>query len=167
MEQLLEEYDEEYLRLHEQLEEVIERRKKIVSEEEALRAQIEVLRRARIHVINEGEVLPVAEACAAHADLTRPSPKTILVPAISDHAMVRYLERHYDFNFQELKASLLTGPVRMACEMGAQSVKAHGGRWTIRNGVVTTFLTKRRASRKAGGPRVSRAQRLQDFQTRD
>lgn len=168
MEQLLEEYDEEYLRLCEQLEEVIERRKKIVSEEESLRAQIEILRRARVHAINtDGKPLPVTEACAAQADLSQPGPKTIRIPSISDHAMVRYLERHYNFDFQELKASLLTEPVRMACEMGAQSVKAHGGRWTIRNGVVTTFLTKRRASRKAGGPRVSPAQRHQDFRTID
>lgn len=167
MEQLLEQYDEEYLRLSEQLEEVIERRKKIVSEEEAIRAQIEVLRRARLHAINNDEVLPVSEACAAMADLTQPGPKTIRIPAISDHAMVRYLERHYDFDFQQLKASLLTGPVRLACEMGAQSVKAHGGRWTIRNGVITTFLTKRRVSRKSGGPRVSRAQHHPDFRTID
>jgi hypothetical protein len=104
-----------------------EQRIKIVSREKELRAQIEVC--AALASTPERRGIPVI-------DLSEPVRFKKVVPIITDHAMVRFLERRYDFDFKKLKADLLTEPVKMACRMGAQSVKAHGGRWTIRGGVL-------------------------------
>lgn len=162
MEHNAEDFDQEYLRLSEELEIVVEEKAKIVLREKAIRHSLEVLRRARIHSKN-GETIPVSQEKAANFSI--PAKVVAREPMITDHAMVRFLERHYDFDFDTMKKSLLTDTLKMACRMGAQSVKAHGGRWTIRGGVVTTFLKGPRTSPKGAGPRVSKAQRLPRIQT--
>lgn len=62
-------------------------------------------------------------------------------PAISDHAVIRYLERRYGFDFSRIKAELLSPTVRRAIEMGARSVKTNGGRFHIKGNVVATFIS--------------------------
>jgi hypothetical protein len=59
---------------------------------------------------------------------------------ITDHAALRYLERHYGFDFEKVRKEMLTPIVAAAINAGAQAVKAHGGRMIIKDGRVVSFL---------------------------
>ncbi len=59
---------------------------------------------------------------------------------ITDHAVIRYLERQYGFEFDAMKLALLTDTVKLAVRMGAESVKTHGGRLMIRGNRIVSFI---------------------------
>lgn len=61
-------------------------------------------------------------------------------PRISDHAVIRYLERKYGFNFEHIRDEMLTPTVRSAMEAGAEGVKINGGTLKIKGRTVTTFI---------------------------
>lgn len=63
-------------------------------------------------------------------------------PRVSDHAVVRYLERQFGFSFEDIREKLLTDVVRQAMDAGVESVKAHGGTLKIKGRTVTTFVVK-------------------------
>lgn len=83
--------------------------------------------------LTEYQSLPVQEILAPDR---RPDD-----PVISDHAVIRYLERQHDFDFRKLKESLLTNAVKLGIRMGARSVKCDGGKFMIRGNKVTTFIS--------------------------
>lgn len=69
--------------------------------------------------------------------------------AVTDHAIVRYLERAYGMDIEAIKAEIATPIVQIAEGFGCGTVIGkHGARVVIRDGVVTTVLPKR------GGKRV-------------
>ena len=72
-------------------------------------------------------------------NVAAPAPVLKREPRMTDHAVIRFLERKYGFDFTDLKISLMTTAMKLACNMGAQSVKAHGGRFVIKDGAVVTF----------------------------
>lgn len=63
-------------------------------------------------------------------------------PRVSDHAVIRYLERKYGFSFEAVREGLLTPAVLAAMDMGAEGVKVDGGSLKIRGRTVTTFIGK-------------------------
>lgn len=83
------------------------------------------------------------------------APEAKVEPRISDHAVIRYLERRFDFDFNAIRNSLLTNAVKMAINMGAQAVKVDGGKFMIRDHTVTTFVP-RRDCRSASAKRKAR-----------
>jgi hypothetical protein len=64
---------------------------------------------------------------------------------ISDHAMLRYLERTGRIDMEALKKEILTPDLVSAVKLGANSFKVNGHTWLMENGRVVTFLdnTKR------------------------
>lgn len=70
---------------------------------------------------------------------------------ISDHAVIRYLERHYNFDFEGVRAKLNTEAVQMAGNMGARAVILPEGRLVIEDRTVVTFLPSRKRGRKGRG----------------
>ena len=63
-------------------------------------------------------------------------------PRVSDHAVIRYLERERGFDFEEVRKSLLTPTVLAAMDMNAQGVKIQGGTLKLSGKTVTTFVVQ-------------------------
>ena len=61
-------------------------------------------------------------------------------PRISDHAVIRFLERRHGFTFDHVREELLTPTVIQAMEMGAEGVRIEGGTLKITDKTVTTFI---------------------------
>lgn len=63
--------------------------------------------------------------------------------AVSDHAVVRYLERRHGFDFEEVRREIATPELCSAAAAGASGWKVNGGTFKIRNGVITTYIASR------------------------
>ncbi len=63
-----------------------------------------------------------------------------MVPTISDHALLRYIERVCGVSIEELKAELLTDTVVLAIKSGATAVRSPAGTMVIRGNTVVTFM---------------------------
>lgn len=61
---------------------------------------------------------------------------------ISDHALLRYLERSGVINIKELKNALLTKDVMSAIYMGADKVHSNGYEFRIKNGKIVTIINE-------------------------
>lgn len=61
-------------------------------------------------------------------------------PMVSDHAVIRYMERKYNINIQDIRKEILTDTVREAIEVGAVSVSVNGVKLKIVNKVITTVI---------------------------
>lgn len=61
-------------------------------------------------------------------------------PRVSDHAVIRYLERKYGFTFEDVRAEMLTPAVLNAMDAGANGVKLNGGTFKIKGRTVTTYV---------------------------
>lgn len=61
-------------------------------------------------------------------------------PRISDHAVLRYLERKYGFDFETVRKEMLTDTVVAGMRMGAEGVKFNGGVLKIKGNTVTTYI---------------------------
>jgi hypothetical protein len=73
-----------------------------------------------------------------------------LVATISDHAVLRYLERAYGLDVGSVRAEMSRG-LETAISFGARTVICHGVRLIIsEDGCVVTALPKRRAGRGRG-----------------
>ena len=65
--------------------------------------------------------------------------------AISDHAILRYLERVKGVDIEAIRAEMVTPALAKADEFGCPVlIGSHGERLVIRSGVVVTVLAKGR-----------------------
>lgn len=63
-----------------------------------------------------------------------------LVPTVSDHALLRYIERAHGIDIEALRAKVLTPSVVTAIKAGASAVKSSVGTMVIKGTTVVTFL---------------------------
>ena len=63
-------------------------------------------------------------------------------PNVSDHAVLRYLERHYNMDIDAIRAEIMTPVVRQAIILGVNSVTTKGLRFSIKGSTVTTIFKK-------------------------
>ncbi|MAO03602.1 MAG: hypothetical protein ABGX08_02710 [Citromicrobium sp.] len=66
-------------------------------------------------------------------------------PTVSDHAVIRFLERKYGFCFDDIRQELLTPAVIAAMNAGADGVKTGDGTLKIKGRTVVTFIGKKSA----------------------
>jgi len=59
-------------------------------------------------------------------------------PRVTDHAVIRYLERVYDFDFEEVRRELLTKEVKSAMIMGATKVKQNNYSLILKGNTIVT-----------------------------
>lgn len=59
---------------------------------------------------------------------------------VTDHALIRYLERKHGFNFEPYRAEILTDTVKQAIELGATSIKVGGIDMKVSNKKITTVV---------------------------
>lgn len=71
---------------------------------------------------------------------------------ISDHAVIRYLERHYGFDFEKVRSEMMSPALETADAFGATFILSRGGKMVLREGVVVTFVP----NQKRKGPRHGR-----------
>lgn len=64
--------------------------------------------------------------------------KKIFEPRVSDHALVRYLERVHNFDFQPYRDEILTDKVKTALMLGATGYKINGVNFVCKDGVLVT-----------------------------
>lgn len=64
-------------------------------------------------------------------------------PRVSDHAVIRYLERKYNFDFESIRDEMLTPVVIKAMEVGADGVQLNGGTLKISGKTITTYIEAR------------------------
>ena len=74
-------------------------------------------------------------------EIARREAQDRMVPTISDHALLRYIERLCGVNVEALKAELLTTSVIAAIKSGATGLKTPLGTMVIKGSTVVTFLS--------------------------
>lgn len=73
-------------------------------------------------------------------ELRRREANDAMVPTISDHALLRYIERIHGVDVEAMKAALLTDTVVLAIKSGATAVNSPAGTMVIKGSTVVTFL---------------------------
>ena len=61
---------------------------------------------------------------------------------VSDHAIVRYLERFKDVDIMSVRKEILTPEIVSAIRAGASTVHLNGAVFKVTNGVITTIMEK-------------------------
>ena len=59
---------------------------------------------------------------------------------VSDHAVIRYLERYYKFDIDKIRQEILTPEHRLAIKAGAKRIKVNGIDFIICNNIVVTSI---------------------------
>jgi len=59
---------------------------------------------------------------------------------VSDHALIRYLERKYGFDFDQYRNEILTPITMQAIEAGATSIKVENISFKVVNNTITTAI---------------------------
>jgi len=68
------------------------------------------------------------------------APKNDGSVGISDHALVRYMERGLGFNLDDIRSQILTSDRISAIRAGANSIKVGGIKFLVRDGTITTAV---------------------------
>lgn len=74
-------------------------------------------------------------------ELDRRKSMETLIPSVSDHALLRYLERVYGFDVEKIRKEILTPNVVTALKAGASTVKQDGINLVLKGNSVVTVLT--------------------------
>lgn len=74
------------------------------------------------------------------AELARREAQDNQVPTVSDHALLRYMERVYDIDVDACKSAILTDNVVTAIKAGASAVKTPDYILVIRGATIVTVL---------------------------
>lgn len=82
---------------------------------------------------------------------------TRIEPKVSDHALLRYLERVYKLDIDSLRREILNENVKTAIRAGASAVFIAGCKAPVENGVIKTILPKGAHGRTADSAKNARA----------
>jgi len=72
-------------------------------------------------------------------------------PRLSDHALLRYIERVYNIDIEVIKAKIMTPTVIQAIKNGATAITVEGARFKIADNTVITVLNTSEAPRLKTG----------------
>lgn len=68
------------------------------------------------------------------------SPKPCAEPTVSDHAVLRYMERAMGFDIVAIRRSILTPERVAAIKSGATTIKADNCSFKVQSNVITTII---------------------------
>lgn len=74
------------------------------------------------------------------AELELKLSEVVKAPRVSAHAVIRYLERVHNFDFEDQREKLLTPTVLMAMKMGSGKVKCDGYSLVLKGNTVITVV---------------------------
>lgn len=101
---------------------------------EALRAEAKPVREQVSNIDRQ-----LAKLQAECAEVRQKLAELTEKPAVSDHAVIRYLERKYNFTFDDVREELLTDTVIDAMRAGIPRVKMNGGTLILKGMKVVTY----------------------------
>lgn len=61
-------------------------------------------------------------------------------PRVSDHAVIRFLERKYGISFEDIRSEILTENIKQAIRLGATSVKIDGMQFVVKDRCIVTAV---------------------------
>lgn len=61
-------------------------------------------------------------------------------PIVSEHAVVRYLERHYNIDIDKIRDEILTDSVKSYIKAGAKAINVNGMSFKVEDNVITTVI---------------------------
>lgn len=59
-------------------------------------------------------------------------------PRVSDHAVIRYLERKYGFSFDDIREEIMTPTTIAAINAGANAVKVNSSKFVVKDKTIVT-----------------------------
>ena len=74
------------------------------------------------------------------ADITISLTKVRSGVTVSDHALLRYLERKYKFDFEQYREEILTPINKMAIKAGAISIRVDSIKFCVKNNTIITVI---------------------------
>jgi hypothetical protein len=74
------------------------------------------------------------------ADLERQLSSVSAEPRVSDHAVIRYLERMHGFSFEAVRKELLTPAVVNAMRSGVGTVRTNRGTFRLKDCTIVTVI---------------------------
>lgn len=69
-------------------------------------------------------------------------------PRMSDHALLRYIERIMEIDVEALRLEVMTDSVKSALKMGASGVTVNGVKMVAKDGVIVTVLSENMRPKK-------------------
>lgn len=124
-----------------QLEQGIEAARKELAKFEAQRSRVEREFQATLDDPHRKLVPLQNDLGQMVSELSRREARDNVVPDITDHALLRYMERIHGIDVDALKAELLTDQLQEAIRSGACKFKTAEGDFVIKGASVVTFLT--------------------------
>lgn len=88
-----------------------------------------------------------------------------LEPRLSDHALIRFMERAMGYDIEAIKARILTSERKAAIKAGATSIAVDGVRLKVQDNVIVTVLDQspeKRFARKIKSDRAEDGPSLQE-----
>ncbi len=82
----------------------------------------------------------IAEKQRELESLKKIKPLVKLKPTVSDHALIRYMERVLGFDIEKLREEILTPDIEAAINFGAAKVKIKGIEFRISQKTITTVV---------------------------
>ncbi len=76
-------------------------------------------------------------------DATNDEIRRNITTKVSDHALLRYLERYYKIDMEKMRAEIMTPIVEAAIKAGAKTVKVHGIAFVLRDNTIVTSLIEK------------------------
>lgn len=67
----------------------------------------------------------------------------VVTTRVSDHAVLRYLERHYKMDIGKIRSEIMTPVAEAAINAGAKSIKVNGISFVIKDNTIITSLTEK------------------------
>lgn len=86
----------------------------------------------------------LGEIRAELAKRLKPAPE----PRMSDHALLRYIERILEIDVEALRQEVMSDSVKSALRMGASGVTVNGVKMVAKDGVIVTVLAEQMRPKK-------------------
>lgn len=116
---------------------------RIVTEQAAIVASL----RSEVAAINLRIRDAEAAVTGATAEIQARKKRAAIEPSVSDHALVRYIERVQGISLDDIRDHILTDAVRTSIKAGASAVVVDGVRFVVNNGTLVTVIDDRKAKR--------------------
>jgi len=62
---------------------------------------------------------------------------------VSDHAVIRYLERAHNFDFEKVRSKILDDEARGMIHFGCTSIKKFNGKFIVKNDTIITYIANK------------------------